>query len=137
MIDFDGEYEPSSWDWVRQQVEAYERTDGEEAGSLEGTDMRVVIITTKGVKTGKIRKFALMRVEHDGEYALVASVGGAPHNPAWYHNVKAQPHVLIQDRAEKHEYVTREVDGDERQVWWERAVAAYPPYAKYQKRRAG
>jgi deazaflavin-dependent oxidoreductase (nitroreductase family) len=134
MANFEGEYEPSTWDWVREQVEAYERTDGEEAGSLQGTDMKVVVITTRGAKTGKVRKFALMRVEHDGEYALVASKGGMPDHPAWYHNLKAEPNVLIQDFADKHEYVTRQVEGDEKALWWERAVAAYPPYAEYQEK---
>jgi deazaflavin-dependent oxidoreductase (nitroreductase family) len=131
---FEGEYAPSSWDWVKDQVEAYEKSGGTEANGLQGTDMKIVVLTTRGVKTGKIRKFALMRVEHDGEYALVASKGGMPEHPGWYHNVKAEPHVLLQDGPEPHEYVTRQVEGDEKAIWWERAVAAYPPYEEYQEK---
>ena len=129
----DGEYEPSKWDWVREQVETYERTGGAEANTLMDTGMPIIIVTTRGAASGKIRKLALMRVEHDGEYALVASVGGAPKNPAWYHNLKADPRaVVIQDGPEPFDAVVREVDGDERAEWWDRAVAAYPPYAEYQ-----
>ena len=130
-----GEYEPSSWDWVREQVEEYEASGGTRANTLRDTGLPVVIITTRGHRSGKIRKFALMRVEHDGEYALVASVGGAPKNPQWYGNLVADPTALmIQDGAEPHDFVAREVHGDERAEWWERAVAAYPPYAEYQER---
>ena len=131
----EGEYEPSTWDWVREQVETYERTGGREANTLRDTGIPIIIVTTKGASSGKIRKFALMRVEHDGEYALVASVGGAPKNPAWYHNLKADPAALmIQDGPEPFDAVAREVSGDERAAWWERAVAVYPPYAEYQER---
>lgn len=131
----DGEYEPSKWDWVREQVETYERTAGAEANTLMDTGMPIIIVTTRGATSRKIRKLALMRVEHDGEYALVASVGGAPKNPAWYHNLVADPEaVVIQDGAEPFDAVVREIDGDERAVWWERAVSAYPPYAEYQAR---
>ncbi len=131
----DGEYEPSKWDWVREQVEAYERSGGAEANTLMDTGMPIIIVTTRGATSGKIRKLALMRVEHEGEYALVASVGGAPNNPAWYHNLVADPTaVVIQDGTEPFDAVVREIDGDERAIWWERAVAAYPDYADYQRK---
>ena len=130
-----GEYVPSSFDWVRDQVEAYERSGGKEANTLQGTDLPVVIVTMRGNKSGKVRKLALMRVEHDGEYALVASLGGAPKHPVWYYNLKANPdEVIIQDGPEPFEARVREVSGEERAAWWERAVAAYPPYAEYQER---
>ncbi len=129
----DGEYEPSPWDWVREQVETYERTGGREANTLGDTGWPIIIVTTRGNKSGKIRKTALMRVEHDGEYALVASMGGAPKHPVWYHNLVADPTaVAIQDGPEPFDAVVRRVDGEERAEWWERAVAAYPPYAEYQ-----
>jgi deazaflavin-dependent oxidoreductase (nitroreductase family) len=130
----EGEYEPSAWDWVRDQVEAYERSDGREAGTLWDTGMPVVVITTVGNKSGKVRKMALMRVEHDGEYALVASVGGMPKNPVWYYNLKADPNIVLQDGADRFDANAREVSGDERSIWWKRAVAAYPDYAVYQER---
>ena len=130
-----GEYEPSAWDWVREQVETYERTGGREANTLRDTGIPVIIVTTRGASSGKIRKLALMRVEHEGEYALVASVGGAPKHPAWYWNLKADPTaVMIQDGREPWDAEVREVTGDERAAWWERAVAVYPPYAEYQER---
>ncbi len=128
-----GEYEPSPWDWVREQVEEYETSKGQRANTLRDTGLAVVIITTRGRKSGKIRKFPLMRVEHDGEYALVASLGGAPTNPTWYGNLIADPTALmIQDGAEPHDFVAREVQGEERSLWWERAVEAYPSYGDYQ-----
>jgi len=127
-----GEYEPSTWDWVREQVETYEATDGREANTLRDTGIPIVIITTKGAKSGKLRKFALMRVEHEGEYALVASKGGAPDHPGWYHNLVAEPVVMIQDGPEPQDYSTRIVEGDERRQWWDRAVEVFPPYAEYQ-----
>ena len=128
-----GEYEPSPWDWVREQVEEYEASNGQRGNTLLDTGLPVVIITTRGRKSGKIRKFPLMRVEHDGEYALVASLGGAPTNPTWYGNLIADPTALmIQDGAEPRDFVAREVQGDERALWWERAVEAYPSYADYQ-----
>jgi deazaflavin-dependent oxidoreductase (nitroreductase family) len=130
----EGDYEPSAWDWVRDQVETYERSDGREAGTLWDTGLPVVVITMRGNKTGKVRKLALMRVEHDGEYALVASVGGMPKNPVWYYNLKADPNVVIQDGADRLDATARELSGDERSTWWERAVAAYPDYAVYQER---
>jgi deazaflavin-dependent oxidoreductase (nitroreductase family) len=131
----EGEYEPSPEQWVRDQVSEYERSGGQRANTLPGTDMPVIIVTTRGAKSGKIRKFALMRVEHDGEYALVASRGGAPTHPLWYYNLKADPEaVVIQDGPEPFDATVREVTGDERAVWWERAVAAFPPYAEYEKK---
>jgi len=128
-----GDYEPSPWDWVREQVEEYEASSGERANTLMDTGLPVVIITTRGRKSGKIRKFPLMRVEYKGEYALVASLGGAPTNPTWYGNLIADPTALmIQDGAEPHDFSARELQGEERALWWERAVAAYPSYADYQ-----
>ena len=128
-----GQYEPSPSDWVRDQVELYERTGGVEGNTLRDTGLRVVIVTTRGNKSGMIRKTPLMRVEHDGTYALVASKGGAPRHPVWYYNLIAEPEsVMIQDGPEPFEVTVREVEGDERAVWWDRAVAAYPPYAQYQ-----
>jgi F420H(2)-dependent quinone reductase len=130
-----GEYAPSAAQWVRDQVEAYERSGGQEANTLRDTGLPVVVVTMRGNKSGKIRKIALMRVEHNGEYALVASKGGAPRHPVWYHNLKANPdEVMLQDGAAPFEVRVRELSGDERRQWWERAVAAYPPYAEYQTR---
>jgi deazaflavin-dependent oxidoreductase (nitroreductase family) len=130
-----GEYAPSPADWVREQVEEYERSGGTRANTLRDTGLPVIIVTTRGNKSRKVRKMALMRVEHDGEYALVASKGGAPQHPQWYLNLKAHPdEVAIQDGPEPFDAVVREVEGEERAVWWERAVAAYPPYAEYQEK---
>jgi F420H(2)-dependent quinone reductase len=130
-----GEYEPSAAQWVRDQVAAYEASGGREANTLRDTGLPVIIVTMRGNKTGKVRKIALMRVEHEGEYALVASKGGAPSHPVWYYNLKSHPdEVTIQDGAEPFAVRVREVSGDERAAWWERAVAAYPPYAEYQDR---
>jgi F420H(2)-dependent quinone reductase len=132
-VSLEGHYEPSPSGWVREQVELYERTGGAEGNTLRDTGLPVVIVTTRGNKSGMIRKTPLMRVEHDGEYALVASQGGAPKHPVWYFNLLAEPDsVTIQDGPEPFEAVVREVEGDERAVWWDRAVAAFPPYAKYQ-----
>ena len=134
-VSLTGEYEPSRHRWVRDQAERYEATDGREANTLGGTHRPVVIFTTRGSKTGKIRKCALMRVEHDGRYALVASKGGAPQNPKWYFNIKADPEALmVQDGAERFAATARELHGEEREIWWQRAVEAYPTYAKYQER---
>ena len=128
-----GEYQPSPAAWVRDQVEAYERSGGREANTLRDTGLPVVIVTTRGKKSGKVRKFPLMRVEHDGQYALVASKGGAPDHPTWYYNLKANPNeVAVQDGSEPFDAQVRELAGDERAQWWDRAVAAYPPYAEYQ-----
>ncbi len=130
-----GEYVPSPAQWVRDQVELYESTGGKQGNTLRDSDMPVVIVTTRGNKTGKVRKMALMRVEHDGEYVLVASKGGAPKHPLWYYNLIADPdEVLLQDGPEPFPVRVRELSGDERALWWQRAVAAYPPYAEYQDR---
>ena len=127
-----GEYEPSAASWARDQVDLYQRS-----GGTAGTDLRgrpVIILTSVGAKSGKIRKTPLMRVEHDGEYAVVASLGGAPHNPVWYNNLTANPHVELQDGPVKKDYQAREVHDSERATWWERAVATWPDYAEYQKK---
>jgi len=132
-VTLEGEYAPSPARWVREQVEAYESSGGQRGNTLLDTGLPVIILTTRGNKSGKIRKTPLMRVEHDGEYALVASMGGAPTHPVWYHSLKADPEaVTIQDGPEPFAARVREVTGDERAAWWERAVAAYPPYAEYQ-----
>jgi F420H(2)-dependent quinone reductase len=135
FMPIDGEYEPSPSEWVRDQVAEYESSRGERANTLRDTGLPIVIVTTRGNKSGKIRKTALMRVEHDGEYALVASKGGAPEHPVWYYNLISDPTaVMVQDGPEPFDAVVREVTGDERVTWWDRAVAAYPPYADYQAR---
>jgi F420H(2)-dependent quinone reductase len=125
-----GEYEPSPAQWVRDQVELYESSGGTEGTSLRG--LPVVVLTTLGASSGKIRKSPLMRVEHDGEYAIVASQGGAPEHPSWYWNVVKHPQVELQDGPVRQDMVAREVTGDEKKVWWERAVEAFPDYADYQ-----
>ena len=125
-----GDYEPSTSDWARENAEQYMASGGKEGTELKGRP--VILLTTVGAKTGKIRKTPLMRVEHDGEYAVVASLGGAPKHPVWYHNIVAHPQVELQDGAETKEYDAREVSGDEKAVWWERAVATWPDYADYQ-----
>ncbi len=131
----EGEYEPSPAKWVREQVEEYERSGGQQGNTLLDTGLPVIIVTARGSRSGKVRKFALMRVEHDGEYALVASKGGSPTNPVWVYNLKADPTaVVIQDGPAPFDAEVREVTGKERSDWWERAVAAYPPYAEYQTR---
>ena len=127
-----GDYAPGTSEWARKQAETIESTNG-----AKGTDLRgrkVVVLTSVGAKTGKLRKTALMRVEHDGTYAVVASIGGAPRNPRWYHNIKANPHVELQDGPLKRDYTAREVTGDEKTAWWAHAVAAWPDYAVYQTR---
>jgi deazaflavin-dependent oxidoreductase (nitroreductase family) len=129
-----GEYEPSPWGWVRNQVDEYERSGGREASTLRDTGMPIIVVTTVGNKSGKLRKTALMRVEHDGEYLLVGSMGGAPKHPVWVHNLRAEPKVTIQDGPEPFDTTVRELDGEEREVWWKRSVEAYPPYADYQTR---
>jgi deazaflavin-dependent oxidoreductase (nitroreductase family) len=134
-MSLDAEYEPSPAQWVRDQVAEYEASGGQRANTLRDTGLPVVIVTTRGNKSGKIRKTPLMRVEHNGQYALVASKGGAPSHPVWYYNLVADPDsVLIQDGPAPLTVSVRELDGDERTKWWERAVAAYPPYAEYQER---
>jgi F420H(2)-dependent quinone reductase len=129
----DGEYAPSPAQWVREQVELYESSGGTKGTTLRDTRLPVVIVTSRGNKSGKIRKTPLMRVEHDGQYLLVASKGGAPANPVWYYNLVADPdNVAIQDGADRFDVHVRELDGEERAEWWQRAVAAFPPYADYQ-----
>src|SRR5687767_7353131 len=125
-----GEYEPSSTDWARKQAEQFERTAGAEANTLRGRP--IIVLTSVGAKSGKIRKTPLMRVEHDGEYAVVASLGGAPKHPVWSHNLKANPHVELQDGAVKRDYKAREVTGEEKELWWKRATATWPDYDEYQ-----
>lgn len=127
-----GEYEPSTSPWAREQAEIYERTGGAEGNDMQGRP--VIILTSVGAKSGKLRKTALMRVEHDGEYAVVASKGGAPDNPAWYFNLIAEPHVELQDLAVKRDYIARVVEGEERAEWWARAVATWPQYDDYTTR---
>lgn len=125
-----GEYEPSTSDWAREQAEKIEASGGTEGNELNG--MPVVVLTSVGRKSGKLRKSPLMRVENEGKYAAVASLGGAPKNPVWYYNVVANPHVELRDGPVVTDMIAREVTGDEKAEWWERAVAAYPPYADYQ-----
>jgi len=132
-MSLEGHYEPSPSAWVRDQVDLYERTGGAEGNTLRDTGLPVILVTTRGNKTGNIRKTPLMRVEHDGAYALVASQGGAPKHPVWYYNLINSPEsVTIQDGPQPFEVSVREVTGDERAAWWERAVATFPPYAQYQ-----
>ncbi|MFJ1913937.1 nitroreductase family deazaflavin-dependent oxidoreductase [Streptomyces sp. NPDC088147] len=126
----EGEYEPSSMQMAREQVEVYESSGGTEGTTLNG--MPVIVLTTRGSKSGKIRKSPLMRVEHEGVYAAVASLGGAPKHPVWYHNIKADPRVELQDGPERQDMIAREVTGEEKTAWWNRAVEAFPPYAEYQ-----
>ena len=129
-----GDYEPSTAGYARKQAEQYEATNGDQAADMRGKP--VIVLTSVGAKTGKLRKTALMRVEHDGLYAVVASLGGAPENPVWYHNLKANPHVELQDGAVKRDYLARELSGAEKATWWERAVEAWPDYANYQVKTA-
>lgn len=125
-----GEYEPSTSDWAREQAELYESSGGTEGTTLRGVP--VIILTSVGSQSGKLRKTALMRVEHNGEYAVVASLGGAPKHPVWYYNITKNPHVELQDGPVKRDYTAREVTGDEKALWWERSVAVWPNYADYQ-----
>ncbi|MDQ6782301.1 MAG: nitroreductase family deazaflavin-dependent oxidoreductase [Actinomycetota bacterium] len=126
-----GDYEPSPQQWVRDQVELYEGSGGTQGTTLRDRGIPVVVVTSVGVKSGKLRKNPVMRVEHDGAYALVASKGGAPEHPVWYHNLVADPHVELQDEADRWDMIVRQVTGDERSAWWDRAVAVYPDYADY------
>ena len=128
----DSTYEPSPVGWVRKQVETYESSGGTEGTTMRG--MPVVLVTMRGARTGKVRKAPVMRVEHDGRYAVVASLGGAPKHPVWYYNLLADPRVELQDGAVKQAMVAREVVGDEKAEWWARAVEAFPNYADYQTR---
>src|SRR5215218_10744973 len=132
LMPLTGEYEPSTSDWAREQAERFEASGGTEADTLRG--MPIVVVTSVGAKSGKLRKTPLMRVEHDGSYVAVASLGGAPKHPVWYYNLKKNPHVEVQDGPNRGDYLAREVTGDEKATWWERAVAAYPDYAAYQAR---
>jgi deazaflavin-dependent oxidoreductase (nitroreductase family) len=125
-----GEYAPSTAEWARTQAEKFEATEGAEANQLRGRP--IIVLTTVGAKSGKLRKTALMRVEHEGEYAVVASKGGAPEQPAWYYNLVANPEVELQDGAAKHDYIAREVQGEEREAWWRRANETWPDYDGYQ-----
>ncbi|GAA1256362.1 nitroreductase family deazaflavin-dependent oxidoreductase [Oryzihumus leptocrescens] len=127
-----GEYQPSPEKWVRDQVEEYESSGGTRGTTLRGRP--VVILTTLGARSGKLRKTPLMRVEHDGAYAVVASLGGAPKHPVWYFNIQANPLVELQDGPEVQEMKAREVTGEEKAQWWERAVATWPDYASYQQK---
>jgi deazaflavin-dependent oxidoreductase (nitroreductase family) len=137
MTTLQGEYEPSPSAWVRDQVAAYEASGGERANTFRDSGLPIVVVTTRGSKSGKLRKNPVMRVEHDGEYAIVASKGGSPDNPRWYNNLVAHPdEVTIQDGAVPFRVEVREVGGEERAIWWKRAVAAYPSYADYQQKTA-
>jgi deazaflavin-dependent oxidoreductase (nitroreductase family) len=127
-----GEVELSPTGWVREHTEKILRSSTTEGVEIMGRP--VILLTTRGAKSGKLRKVPLMRVEHDGRYAIVASLGGAPQHPVWYHNVKADPHVELQDGTVTRDYRAREMVGEEKTVWWDRAVAAYPEYAEYQKK---
>ncbi|MFJ8888351.1 nitroreductase family deazaflavin-dependent oxidoreductase [Streptomyces sp. NPDC102402] len=126
----EGEYEPSPTTWVREQVELIESSGGTQGTTMRG--MPVILLTTRGAKSGKIRKTPLMRVEHGGEYAVVASLGGAPKHPVWYYNVQADPEVELRDGTVRQDMVAREVTGEEKDLWWARAVEAFPDYADYQ-----
>ena len=128
----EGEYASGTSDWARKQAERFEASDGQKGGLLRGRP--IVVLTSVGRRSGKLRKTALMRVEHEGRYAAVASLGGAARNPVWYHNLKAQPHVELQDGPVTRDYLAREVEGAEREAWWARAVEAYPDYAAYARR---
>jgi deazaflavin-dependent oxidoreductase (nitroreductase family) len=125
-----GTYAPSTADWARKQAERFEESGGTKSASLRGVP--IVVLTSVGARTGLLRKAALMRVEHEGSYAAVASLGGAAKHPVWYYNLTANPHVELQDGAVKRDYRARELDGDEYATWWERSVEVWPDYARYQ-----
>ncbi|MFC9999225.1 nitroreductase family deazaflavin-dependent oxidoreductase [Nocardia sp. NPDC127526] len=127
-----GEYEPSTLDWAREQAEGYENSNGATHNTMQGKP--IILMTSRGAKSGKLRKTALMRVEHNGEYAVVASLGGAPKHPVWYWNLKADPHVELRDGAVVKDYDAREVTGDERDLWWKRAAEVWPDYDNYTKK---
>jgi len=131
-----GDYEPSTSSWVAEQVEGYESSGGREANTLRDTGIPIIIVTMIGTKSGKVRKIGLMRVEHEGEYALVASKGGHPEHPDWYLNLVADPHVMIQDGPAPVDYIVREVRGAERDAWWERSAAVFPTYEEYASKTA-
>ncbi len=135
MVHLQGNYVPSTLAWVRDQIDLYERTNGTEGNTLLETGIPVIIVTMRGAKSGNVRKIALMRVEFDGSYALIASKGGAPDNPDWYHNLLAHPtDVLIQDGPEPFRVAVRQVEGDEREQWWTRSVEVFPTYDEYQSK---
>lgn len=127
-----GTYQPGTSDWARAQAEAFESSGGTQRGDFDGRP--IIVLTTVGAKSGALRKTPLMRVEHDGSYAVIASLGGAPKNPSWYHNIRANPHVELQDGGDKADYLARELSGAEREEWWARACEAFPPYAGYQRK---
>ena len=131
---FDGEYGPSTWEWVADQAAEYEASNGQQANTLRDTGLPIIVMTTVGHKTGLVRKVPLMKVEHEGIYAIVASKGGAVNHPGWYHNLLADPTVLIQDGPEPFETTVRLATGGERAEWWDRSVAAYSPYADYKEK---
>jgi len=126
-----GDYEPSTWDWVREQVETYEASNGAEANTLRDSGIPIIVFTTRGRKSGKLRKVPLMRVEHNGDYALIASKGGAPENPGWFHNLMADATISMQDGPEPFIATVEQVSGEERQTWWDRGVEVFPTYAEY------
>jgi len=130
-MSIEGDYVPSTLQWVADQVAEYEASGGARANTLRETGIPVIIVTMRGASSGKVRKIALMRVEHEGAYALVASKGGAPDHPGWYHNLVADAHVMVQDGPAPHDYEVRLVSGDERAQWWDRSVAVFPTYADY------
>ena len=129
-----GTYVPSATEWVRKNVDEFEATDGEKGGTLPGTKYPIVVITSVGASSGNLRKNPVMRVERDGAYLAVASKGGAPEDPVWADNFRQHPEVDLQDKAEKHTYKVRELDGDEYDSWWDHAVATWPTYGEYKKK---
>ena len=131
---FDGEYGPSTWEWVAEQAEEYESSNGKSGNTLRDTGLPIIVMTTIGHQSGLVRKVPLMKVEHEGQYAIVASKGGAENHPGWYHNLMAHPTVLIQDGPEPFETTVRLLSGSERDEWWERSVAAFSPYAEYKEK---
>ena len=133
-MSIDGQYGASTWGWVAKQVEEYEASGGSDANTALDTGIPIIVFTTVGRKSGLVRKVPLMRVEHDGQYALVASKGGSPEHPSWYHNIVANPEIVLQDGPEPFTTTVREISGDERATWWERASAIYPPYLEYQEK---
>ncbi|MFF7890197.1 nitroreductase family deazaflavin-dependent oxidoreductase [Streptomyces sp. NPDC007896] len=133
-MSLEGEYGPSTTQWVREQVEVYESSGGTRGTTLWDTGWPVVVMSTRGAKTGKIRKVPVMRVEHEGRYAVVGSLGGSPRHPLWYFNVKADPHVELQDGPVQQDMTAHEATGEERAEWWRRAVAVFPRYAEMQKK---
>ncbi len=128
----EAEYGPSKWDWVAEQVAEYEASNGTRANTLRDTGIPIIVMGTIGHKSGLVRKVPLMRVEHEGEYAIIASKGGAPANPGWFYNLEADPNITMQDGPEPWDAVVRRVEGDERATWFQRGIDVFPPYAEYQ-----